>query len=133
MLVKPSGPTPAAYIKEGYRDRYYMNIKESVKDKARYKDIVVYFQELDTLSMDQIVLLIDTIDLMSEEIFEHYKALQVIFKEQVSEILKRREREGSFSFLSDSQKSQLSYALRKAGNLKVLLWEKYEEYDMELK
>ena len=110
-----------------------MNVREAVKDKARYKDIVVYFQELDTLSMDHLVLLIDTVDLMSEEIFEHYKALQVIFKEQVSEILKRREKEGGFSFLTDSQKRQLSYVLRKAGNRKVLLWEKYEEYDMELK
>ena len=110
-----------------------MNVREAVKDKARYKDIVVYFQELDTLSMDHLVLLIDTVDLMSEEIFEHYKALQVIFKEQVSEILKRREEEGGFSFLTDSQKRQLSYVLRKAGNRKVLLWEKYEEYDMELK
>ncbi len=110
-----------------------MNVREAVKDKARYKDIVVYFQELDTLSMDHLVLLIDTVDLMSEEIFEHYKALQVIFKEQVSEILKRREEEGGFSFLTDSQKRQLSYVLRKAGNRKVLLWEKYEEYDMELR
>lgn len=110
-----------------------MNVREAVKDKARYKDIVVYFQELDTLSMDHLVLLIDTVDLMSEEIFEHYKALQVIFKEQVSEMLKRREEEGGFSFLTDSQKRQLSYVLRKAGNRKVLLWEKYEEYDMELR
>lgn len=110
-----------------------MDVKEAVKDKARYKDIVAYFQELDTLGTDQLVLLIDTIDLMSEEIFEHYKALQVIFKEQVSEILKRREKEGGFGFLTDSQKGQLSYALQKAGNLKVLLWEKYEEYDMELR
>ena len=109
-----------------------MDVREAVKDKAQYKDIVAYFQESDTLSTDQMVLLIDTIELMSEEIFEHYKALQVIFKKAVSEILKRREREGGFDFLTDSQKSQLSYALRKAGNLKVLLWEKYEQYDEEL-
>ena len=70
---------------------------------------------------------------MSEEIFEHYKALGSIFKGAVSEILERREKEGGFGFLTDSQKSQLSYALQKAGNLKVLLWEKYEQYDEELK
>lgn len=109
-----------------------MNVREAVKDKARYKDIVVYFQELDTLSMDHLVLLIDTVDLMSEEIFEHYKALQEIFKKAVSEILIRRQTEGSFGFLTDSQRCQLSYALQKAWNLKVLLREKYEEYDMEL-
>ena len=110
-----------------------MNVREAVKDKSQYQDIVAYFRKTDTLSMDRLVLLIDTIDLMSEEIFEHYKALQVLFKEAVSEILKRREREKGFGFLTDSQKSQLSYALRKAGKLKVLLWEKYEEYDMELR
>ena len=110
-----------------------MDIREAVKDKGKYKDIVGYFQGLGTLDTDCLALLIDTIELMSEEIFEHYKALQVIFKGMVSEILERREKEGGFGFLTDSQKSQLSYALQKAGNLKVLLWEKYEQYDEELK
>ena len=113
-------------------ERYFMDVREAVKDKTKYQEIVAYFQESAPLSVDRLVLLIDTIELMSEEIFEHYKALQVLFKEAVSEILKRREREGGFDFLTDSQKSQLSYALRKAGNLKVLLWEKYEEFDKEL-
>ena len=110
-----------------------MDVKEAVKDKAQYKDIVAYFQGMDRISTEQLVLLIDTISLMSEEIFEHYKALGSIFKGAVSEILERREKEGGFGFLTDSQKSQLSYALQKAGNLKVLLWEKYEQYDEELK
>ncbi len=103
-----------------------MDVREAVKDKGKYKDIVGYFQGLGTLDTD-------TIELMSEEIFEHYKALGSIFKGAVSEILERREKEGGFGFLTDSQKSQLSYALQKAGNLKVLLWEKYEQYDEELK
>lgn len=132
--------TPTAYIKEGikpYRGkgigaRYFMDVKEAVKDKSQYKDIVGYFRESDALGTDRLVLLIDTIELMSEEIFEHYKALQVIFKGMVSEILERREQEGSFDFLTDSQKSQFSYALQKAGKLRVLLWEKYERYDREL-
>lgn len=118
--------------KERYRRGIFMDVKEMVRDKARYKEIVAYFQEFNTLGAQELVLLIDTIELMSEEIFEHYKALQEILKKAVTEILMRRQREGSFGFLTDSQKCQLSYALRKAGNLKVLLWEKYEEYDMEL-
>ena len=109
-----------------------MDVKEAVKDKAQYKDIVAYFQGMDRISTEQLVLLIDTISLMSEEIFEHYKALQVIFKKVVSEILTRRNQEGNFDFLTDSQKCQLSYAIEKAGNLRVLLSEKYEEYDKEL-
>ena len=109
-----------------------MDVKEAVKDKAQYKDIVAYFQGMDRISTEQLVLLIDTISLMSEEIFEHYKALQVIFKKVVSEILTRRNQEGNFDFLTDSQKCQLSYAIEKAGTLRVLLSEKYEEYDKEL-
>ena len=110
-----------------------MNVREAVKDKGKYKDIVGYFQGLGTLDTDCLALLIDTIELMSEEIFEHYKALQAVFKKAVSEIFKRREREGGFGFLTASQKCQLSYAIEKAGALKVLLWEKYEEYDRELR
>lgn len=110
-----------------------MDITEAVKDKARYKEIVTYFQGRDNSDTEQLALLIDTIEQMSEEIFEHYKALEMILKKAVSEILTRREREGGFGFLDDSQKCQLSYTLRKAGSLRVLLWEKYEEYDMELK
>lgn len=71
-----------------------MDVREAVKDKGKYKDIAEYFRKSDTLDTDQLTLLIDTIELMSEEVFEHYKALQAIFKESVSDILKRREREG---------------------------------------
>lgn len=110
-----------------------MDVMEAVKDKARYKELVAYFQESDNSGVRQLVLLIDTIEQMSEEIFEHYKAMQDIFKKAVAEILTRRDREGSFDFLTDPQKGQLSYALRKAGALRVLLWEKYEAYDKELR
>lgn len=110
-----------------------MDVKEAVKDKAQYKEIVNYFQGIETFDVEQMVLLIDTIGLMSEEIFEHYRALHVVFKKALSEILKKRDQEGSFDFLSDSEKNQLSYAIEKAGALRVILSEKYEEYDLELK
>ena len=88
-----------------------MDVKEAVKDKARYKEIAAYFQELNTFGTKELVLLADTIEVMSEEIFEHYKALTEIFKKAVSEIIMRREREGSGGFLTDSQNCRLSYAL----------------------
>ena len=109
-----------------------MDVMEAVKDKARYREIVEYFDKMVDPGTEQTALLIDAIEQMSEEIFEHYKALQVIFKTAVADILMRRDREGGFDFLTDSQKGQLSYALRKAGALRVLLWEKYEAYDREL-
>ena len=58
--------------------------------------------------------------------------MQEVFKKAVARILMRRDREGGFDFLTDPQKGQLSYALKKAGALRVILWEKYEEYDREL-
>lgn len=110
-----------------------MEVREAVKDKARYEEIVAYFQELNPLGTEELEVLIDAVEQMSEEIFEHYKALADIFKRAVSEILLRRAQEGGFGFLTDSQKGQLSHALQKAGKLNVLLWEKYEEYDRELR
>lgn len=110
-----------------------MNVKEAVKDRENYSSIVTYYKNLKTLDTDQLTVLIDVIDEMSEENFEHYKALHTIFKEAVANILKRRQEEGNFTFLTDSQKNQLSYAIEKAGRLHVLLWEKYELLDKELK
>ena len=109
-----------------------MDVKEAVKKKENYGSIVTYFQNLNTLGTDQLVLLIDTIDDMSEEIFEHYKALQDIFKAEVAGIIKRRAEEGGFGFLDESQKCQLAYAVEKACRLDVLLAEKYEDIGSEL-
>jgi len=110
-----------------------MEVREAVKDKARYQEIVTYFQERNSQEPEELALMIDVIELMSEEIFEHYRRMADLFKERVSRLLARREKEGSFQFLTEEQKERLSYALEKAGRLKVLLWEKYEDYDKEIK
>ena len=47
-----------------------MDIREAVTHKEQYSDIVTYFRNQKTLSVDQLVLLIDTIDAMSPEIYE---------------------------------------------------------------
>ena len=46
-----------------------MDIREAVTHKEQYSDIVTYFRNQKTLSVDQLVLLIDTIDAMSPEIY----------------------------------------------------------------
>ncbi len=109
-----------------------MDVREAVKDKANYGSIVAYFDSLETLDTDQMVLLIDTIGDMSEEIYEHYRALQDMFRKAVFEVIQRRKQEGSFVFLTPSQQKQLSYAIEKAAALRVLLAEKYEGYHWEL-
>lgn len=110
-----------------------MDVREAVKSKENYSSIVTYFRGLQPLNAEQLALLTDVIEEMSEEIFEHYKALQVILKEELANILKQRQETGDFSFLSEADRSQLIYALEKAGRLGILLWEKYEAADRELR
>lgn len=110
-----------------------MNVREAVKDKANYGGIVTYFQSINEFSLEHLVLLIDIIDEMSEEIFEHYRALHMVFRGRVAEIITKRREMGDFSFLTDPEQESLSYAIEKAGWLGVLLWEKYEGFDRELK
>lgn len=52
-----------------------MDVLEAVKCKENYSSIVTYFKAMNTLDTAQLAVLIDTIEQMSEEIFEHYKAL----------------------------------------------------------
>lgn len=110
-----------------------MDVKEAVKKKENYSSIVTYFQNLNTFSMDDLVLLVDVIDEMSEEIFEHYRALQLLLRGEVSKIIGKRLENGDFSFLTESEQDRFAYILEQAGKLGALLWEKYEGYDRELK
>ena len=110
-----------------------MDIREAVKDKANYADIVTYFKNLNILDLDQMALLIDTIDEMSEEIFEHYRALQLIFRKEAADIIEQRKQEGSFAFLTEAQQKKLFGILEKGCGLRTINREKYEEYLAELK
>ena len=96
-----------------------MNIREAVKDKENYNDIVSYFKTLKTLSIDQMVLLIDTIEQMSPEIYEHYRALQDIFRRELTTML---------AHTPLDQNEQLMYILNKGCATRTLLAEKYESY-----
>ncbi|MFQ9705150.1 MAG: hypothetical protein ACLR0U_31365 [Enterocloster clostridioformis] len=60
-----------------------MDVREAVKYRENYDSIVTYFKTLKTPGMDQMVLLIDTIERMSPEIYEHYRALQDMFPHEI--------------------------------------------------
>lgn len=109
-----------------------MDVKEAVKSKENYSGIVAYFQGMETMDTEQMILLIDTIDSMSEEIYEHYRALQMRFKQAAAQVLERQQKEGDFSFLTETQKMQFGYALKRAAENKTLLAEKYQAYIREL-
>jgi unsaturated rhamnogalacturonyl hydrolase len=81
--------------------------------------------------------LIDAMDVMSKEIFEHYKALEGLFKEAIRGILKYQDHESKLfyqlidkpdlegNYLETSGSSMIAYAILKGCRLGVLQNEKY--------
>lgn len=109
-----------------------MNVSEVVKDKANYAQVVEWFRGLGDLDLDQLVLLVDTIDEMSEEIFEHYKALCDILKGQLQRISRIcRENGIEKEFPEASMRSRLAYIVNMAGREGDVLPEKYEWLRMQ--
>lgn len=103
-----------------------MDVRTAVKDKGNYGEVVSWFRSQGTLTMDQMVILVDAIGLMSEEIYEHYRALQDICRAEVKRILSME------GILDESDKRQLAYVIEKACGLGILLSEKYEDVAREL-
>ena len=93
-------------------------IREAVKNKENYSSIVTYFKTLKILSETDLALLIDIIEEMSPEIYEHYRALQDIFREGIRTQLEGRDR--AFS-------EPLAYAVKKGCATGALLAEKYAD------
>ena len=93
-------------------------IREAVKNKENYSSIVTYFKTLKILSETDLALLIDIIEEMSPEIYEHYRALQDIFREGIRTQLEGRNR--AFS-------EPLACAVKKGCATGTLLAEKYAD------
>lgn len=82
--------------------------------------------------------LIDTMEVMSEEIFEHYKRLEFLLKESVKGLLSYQDKntklfyhkiiksDNNDSYLETSASAMISYAILKACRLGVLQKEKYQ-------
>ncbi len=111
-----------------------MNVKEAVKDKMNYADIVAWFRSMGDLDAEQLVLLADTIDAMSEEVYEHYRALCDIMKGQLQRIRRIcQDKDVKEAFPEDPMRAQLFYAVARACAQKAVLPEKYEELMLKLK
>ena len=105
-----------------------MDVRSAVKKKENYAAIVEWFRSMGTLDTENLVLLVDTIGEMSEEIFEHYKALCEILRSQLQRISRICQEEGcQNAFPDSSERSRLSYAVTKACEQGAVLAEKYEE------
>lgn len=88
--------------------------------------------------------LIDTMDVMSIEIFEHYKTLEGLFKEAIKGILQYQEKENKLfyqvidkgdiegNYTETSGSAMIAYAIMKACRMGVLSEEKYRAIGEEV-
>lgn len=88
--------------------------------------------------------LIDTMDAMSIEIFEHYKKIEGLFKEAIRGILKYQDNENKLfyqvidkgdiegNYTETSGSAMIAYAIMRACRMGVLSKEKYQETGMEI-
>ena len=105
-----------------------MDVKCAVKEKEQYAGIVAWFRSQGDLSPAQMALLADVINEMSEEIYEHYRALCDILKEQLKRVRRIcREKGCEAAYPEKAERDQLLYVLKTACEKKAVLEEKYGE------
>ena len=125
---------------------FYMEYETRYNNKKNYPDIFQQFRfvienmrnPLLTLApseqtdMEQtgwyLMTVIDVIDSMSREIFEHYKSLEEIFKKTIRNILAA----GWNNDFSKKESAMMGYSIIKACNLGVLNSEKYAEIGLSM-
>ena len=115
------------YDQTGEETRYH--------NKAEYAQIVRQLLALapsEQADMEQkgwyLMAVIDVIDSMSREIFEHYKSLEEIFKKTIRNILAA----GWNNDFSKKESAMMGYSIIKACNLGVLNSEKYAEIGLSM-
>jgi hypothetical protein len=124
----------AASVKKLILRGLYMDVKTAVKDQAQYPDIVKWFCNLGELDVEQLVLLADTTGEMSDQIYEHYRAMCDLLKSNLQRIRRIcEEKDCGEVFPEDSMREQLAYVIQKAGPLGAILPEKYENLFTALK
>ena len=96
--------------------------------KAHYSQIVARVKEADPLDLPGLNALIDTIGRMSPEIYEHYRSLQDLFRENIRRLLGSIcQPDGSYQTATDEELRQLKDCLQKACADHTLLREKYQD------
>ena len=97
----------------------YAEYGTKIGKKENYNDIITQFKNIRaTIKTDSekelyLMTLVETLEVMSEEIFEHYKTLEVFAKEAIKEM--------------ENSSVVRAYGILKACRLKDLLKEKYQE------
>lgn len=99
---------------------FYTEYETRFKNKEHYSEITECFKRHENFTTEDVAALADTIGSMSEEIYEHYRALQKILKREITRLLKDEEK------MQEDEKAALGYAILKSCNTGTLLKEKYE-------
>ena len=105
------------------------------RKKAHYGQIVEKFREADCANVENLVYLIDTINQMSPEIYEHYRGLQDLFraglKAYLAGIAEMKEMGPVYRIADPQEKEKLEYCLNKACENGTLLREKYSSLNIQ--
>ena len=110
----------------------YTEQDTKVEKKAHYAQIVEKFRNADCSQIQDLMYLIDTINQMSPEIYEHYRGLQDIFRANMHRLLEKiREQGDVYRVKDEEEKAQLAACLEKACANKTLLKEKYQNLHIE--
>lgn len=113
---------------------FYMEYETKYEKKEKYSDIVGQFESAEKLLWNEkkdlksmswyLAALIDTMDNMSFEIYEQYRALQDAFKRTLKEVLDVS--------LEEAESVIIGYCIIKACRMGILLKEKYAALGMEM-
>ena len=110
----------------------YTEQDTKVEKKAHYAQIVEKFRNADCSQIQDLMYLIDTINQMSPEIYEHYRGLQDIFRANMHRLLEKiREQGDVYRGKDEEEKALLAACLEKAFANKTLRKEKYTNLHLE--
>lgn len=101
---------------------FYMEYETRFHKKAEYNDIIRQFESGRGKKPEEwyLMALIDAMDVMSIEIFEHYKTLEKLFKEKIK------------NYMGNGSAYIRAYVIIKACKNRVLLREKYERTGVDI-
>lgn len=111
---------------------FFMAYDTVYAKKEHYADIVRIFETMDFSDHWNLAALIDVISVMSPEIYEHYRALQDLFRKKIKEAV---EHVGGWDRLNEQKpmdRAITGYVILSACANRTLLAEKYEEYALLL-
>lgn len=99
---------------------FAMAYETRYKRKEHYNEIAAMFRGKESFTGNDLVALIETIDQMSEEIYEYYRELRDLFQAVIKEKIKE--------FPNSSETQYIGYCVLKACNMGVLSSEKYRDF-----